>query len=312
MASSACSQPTLSCSRPPVVERARPLLGTYVAIRVRGLTDARAHRAIDAAFEEIASIHARMSFHEPESDVSRLNREAIHRPVTVDPRTVEVLRLARQFGEHSRGCFDITVAAQLVDWGILPRPDCPQRPDPRGCWRDVELLVGGAVRFHRAVWIDLGGIAKGYAVDRAIECLYRWGAPQCSVNAGGDLRILGPEMERIGLDWGSSADSVLPILELESGSVASSSGRSACRRHRVGVYGPHVDGRQRGPVGTRSFVCVVADRCVVADALTKVVMLAGPSATALLDHYRAGALVVSAGGIVRMTRDLQSTVCLAT
>lgn len=295
MASSACSQPTLSCSRPPVVERVRPLLGTYVAIRVRGLADARAHRAIGAAFEEIASIQARMSFHEPDSDVSRLNREAFHRPVTVDPRTMEVLRWARQMGEQSRGCFDITVAAQLVDWGILPRPDCPHRPDPRGCWRDVELLVGGAVRFHRAVWIDLGGIAKGYAVDRAIECLRGWGAPQCSVNAGGDLRILGPEMERIGLDWGSSADPVRPILELESGSVASSSGRPARRRHRSGFCGPHVDGRRRGPVGTRSFVCVVADRCVVADALTKVVLAQGPRSERTLYRYGASAYLFRPG-----------------
>lgn len=278
-----------SCSRLPVVERARPLLGTLVAIRVRGLPEGRAHRAVDAAFAEIEQIHARMSFHEPDSDVSRLNREAFHRPVTVDPCTAEVLRLARQMGEHSRGRFDITVAAQLVDWGLLPAPDYPHRPDPRGCWRDVELLAGGAVRFHRAVWIDLGGIAKGYAVDRAVECLHRWGAPQCSVNAGGDLRILGPEMEGIRLNWGSAADSVLPILELESGSVASSSGRPARRRHRRRFRGPHVDARERGPVGTCSFVCVVAERCVVADALTKVVLAQGPRSETVLRRHGASA-----------------------
>jgi thiamine biosynthesis lipoprotein len=278
-----------SCSRLPVVERARPLLGTLVAIRVRGLPEGRAHRAIDAAFVEIEQIHARMSFHEPDSDVSRLNREAFHRPVTVDPRTAEVLRLARQMGEHSRGRFDITVAAQLVDWGLLPPPDCPGRPDPRGCWRDVELLAGGAIRFRRAVWIDLGGIAKGYAVDRAIECLHEWGASQCSVNAGGDLRILGPEMEGIRLAWGSPADPALPILELENGSVASSSGRPARRRHRRRFRGPHVDGRLRGSVGTRSFVCVVAERCVVADALTKVVLAQGTRSQTVLRRYGAWA-----------------------
>jgi thiamine biosynthesis lipoprotein len=278
-----------SSSRLPVVERARPLLGTLVAIRVRGLPESRAHRAIDAAFAEIEHIHARMSFHEADSDVSRLNREAFHRPVTVNPRTAEVLRLARQMGEHSRGRFDITVAAQLVDWGLLPPPDCSGRPDPRGCWRDVELLAGGAIRFRRAVWIDLGGIAKGYAVDRAIECLRGWGAPQCSVNAGGDLRILGPEMEGIRLDWGSAADPILPILELESGSVASSSGRPARLRHGRRFHGPHVDGRRRDPVGTRSFVCVVAERCVVADALTKVVLAQGTRSQPVLRRYGASA-----------------------
>ena len=284
-----------SCSRPATVERARPLLGTLVAIRVHGLAEVRAHRAIDAAFEEIEQIHARMSFHEPGSDVSRLNREAFRRSVTPDPRTVEVLGLARQMSEHSRGQFDITVAAQLVDWGMLPPPACPDRPDPRGCWRDVELLAGGAVRFRRAVWIDLGGIAKGYAVDRAIECLAGWGARQCSVNAGGDLRILGPEMERIRLDWGSPADPVLPILELENGGVASSSGRPARRRHRGGFRGPHVEGRRRGPVGTRSFACVVAERCVVADALTKVVLAQGAHSETVLRRYGASAYLFRPG-----------------
>jgi FAD:protein FMN transferase len=278
-----------SSSRPPVVERARPLLGTLVAIRVHGLTEGRAHRAIDAAFEEIAQIHARMSFHEPGSDVSRLNREAFYHPVAVDPRTMEVLRLARRIGEHSRGSFDITVATQLVRWGILPAPSCPHRPDRRGCWRDVEPLGDGVVRFRRRVWIDLGGIAKGYAVDRAIACLRDRGVPRCSVNAGGDLRILGPVPECVRLDRGASTAPVLPMLLLEGGSVASSSGRPAHHRRRGRFRGPHVDGRRRGSVGTRSFVCVVAEQCVVADALTKVVLAQGTRSEAMLRRYGASA-----------------------
>jgi thiamine biosynthesis lipoprotein len=191
-------------------------------------------------------------------------------------------------GEHSRGRFDITVAAQLVDWGLLPPPDCPRRPDPRGRWRDVELLAGGAIRFRRAVLIDLGGIATGYAVDRAIECLHGWGASQCSVNAGGDLRILGSKMEGIRLAWGSPPDPALPIVELESGSVvASGSGRPARQRHGRRFRGPHVDGRRRSPVGTRSFVCVGAERCVAADALTKVVLAQGTRSQTLLCRYGA-------------------------
>ncbi len=278
-----------SCSRPPLVERARPLLGTRVAIRVRGLPEGRAHRAIDAAFREIAQIHARMSFHEPGSDISRLNREAFHRPVAVDPRTVEVLEWSRRMGERSRGSFDITVATQLVDWGVLPPPDCAHRPDREGSWRDVEILANGTVRFHRPVWIDLGGIAKGYAVDRAVECLRRWGAPQCCVNAGGDLRVWGPRMERIRLDWTPTGALVLPILELENASVASSSGQPDHRRHLHRLRGPHVHGRRRSPVGARSFVAVVAEQCVVADALTKVVLAQGTRSENALRHYGASA-----------------------
>lgn len=278
-----------SSSPPRLVERARPLLGTRVAIRVRGLPEARAHRAIDAAFREIQQIHARMSFHEPGSDLSRLNREAFHGPVAVDPRTMEVLRWSRRMAERSRGCFDITVAAQLVAWGTLPPPDCPHRPDPEGSWRDVELLTNGMVRFHRPVWIDLGGIAKGYAVDRAVTCLRAWGVPEGCVNAGGDLRVWGPRLERIRLDWTPSTAPVVPILELENGSVASSSGCPDRRHLRSPLRGPHVHGRERRPVGARAFVAVVAERCVLADALTKVVLAQGTRSEHALRHYGASA-----------------------
>lgn len=273
-----------SCSPPPVVERARPLLGTRVAIRVHGLPEAHAHQAIDAAFREIAQVHARMSFHEPGSDLSRLNREAFRGPVPVDRRTRAVLGWAQRIARGSRGAFDITVAAQLVRWGILPPPADPSwrgRPDPRGSWRDVELLPDGTVRFHRRVWIDLGGIAKGYAVDRAIACLRGWGAPQCSVNAGGDLRVLGPRMERVRLDWAPRAARALPILELQNGSVASSGGAAD--------RAPHVHGRRRRPVGRRSFVSVVARRCVIADALTKVVLADGAGSESVLRRFGASA-----------------------
>lgn len=237
-----------------------------MAIRVGGLPEASAHRAIDAAFEEIRQIHVRMSFHEADSDVSRLNREAFHRPVAVDPRTAQVLELSRQMGDRSDGCFDITVAGRLVEWGLLPVPERASRPDPAASWRDIGLRPDGTVRFRRRLWIDLGGIAKGYAVDRAVECLRRLGVVRCCVNAGGDLRTWGPRMERIHLAWPPAAEGALPILELENGSVASSRG------HRGG---PHVHGRRRGPVGADCFVSVVAERCAVADALTKIVLAQG-------------------------------------
>jgi thiamine biosynthesis lipoprotein len=278
-----------SSSRPPLVERARPLLGTRVAIRVLGLPEEWAHRAIDAAFREIGHVHARMSFHEPGSDIGRLNREAFHRPVAVDACTIEVLEWSRRIAEGSRGCFDVTVAPQLVDWGLLPPPDAPHRPDREGSWRDVEILADRAVRFHRRVWIDLGGIAKGYAVDRAVECLRRWGVRQGCVNAGGDLRVWGPLAERVRLDWTRPGAPVVPVLDLENGAVASSSGVPDRSQHPRPRRGPHVHGRERRSVGTRSFVAVVAERCVVADGLTKVVLAQGKRSEDMLRHYRASA-----------------------
>jgi thiamine biosynthesis lipoprotein len=286
------SLPMTSFSKNPVIKRAQPWLGTLVTIRVEGIRVSRAHRAIDAAFAEVATVHRLMSFHREESDVSRLNRWAVHGPVAVHPYTFEVLQWALKLSSRSGGCFDISVGAQLVAWQFLPRP--PGGPcDPRASWRDIELRLEGHVVFHRPLWIDLGGIAKGYAVDRASEILRSWGAHRSTVNAGGDIRVNGKRAERIALDIGSPAD-VLPILELREGSVASSTGQRHRRRHRGHLLGPHVHGVLRSPLPTDRFVCVVAGRCVVADSLTKVALAEGANSKKLLQQFGASAHVYDA------------------
>ena len=276
-----------SFSNNPAIERAQPWLGTLVSIRVEGLPASRAHRAINAAFAEVAAVHRLMSFHQQDSDVSRLNRHAVHEPVTVHPHTFEVLQWALRFSSCSNGCFDISVGAELVDWQFLPRPS-DRTCDPRGSWRDIELRSDGHVVFHRPLWIDLGGIAKGYAVDRASEILRSSGAQHSVVNAGGDIRVNGKQAERIALDIGSPTNA-LSVLELSDGSVASSTGRRRRRWHHGRLHGPHVHGVLRSPAPTERFVCVVAERCVVADALTKVVIAEGVNGANLLRRFGASA-----------------------
>ncbi len=274
------------------VERAQPWLGTLVSLRVKGLPFAESHRAIDSAFEEIAAVHRLMSFHEEDSDVGRLNRARAGQPVAVHPYTLDVLKCALAIAASSDSCFDISVGAELVKWRLLPRPAgaAGSRRHPKGSWRDIELLPDGRVEFHRPLWVDLGGIAKGYAVDRATDRLRASGATQAVVNAGGDIRVIGRNAERIGLELEFPLDPVL-VLELTNGSVASSSGHRHRRTHQGRVCGPHVDGVRRSPAPTDRFVCVVAERCIVADALTKVVMAEGPHSADLLRQFKASALL---------------------
>lgn len=271
------------------VERAQPWLGTLVSLRAKGLPLADAHRAIDAAFKEVATVHRQMSFHEEDSDVGRLNRAGVRQPVRVHPYTLEVLKWALAIAAISGGCFDISVGAELVEWGLLPRPVGTPR-HPMGSWRDIEILPDGRVEFQRPLWIDLGGIAKGYAVDRATECLRASGAAQAVVNAGGDIRVIGRKAERIGLELEFPLNPV-PVLELTNGSIASSSGHRHRLWHQGRVCGPHVHGVRRSPVPTDRFVCVIAERCIVADALTKIVMAEGHRSAGLLRQFKASALL---------------------
>jgi thiamine biosynthesis lipoprotein len=206
----------------------------------------------------------------------------------VHPHTCEVLRQAISFSASTDGCFDITVGAELVEWELLPRRadigNASHGVD--GSWRDIELLPDNRVVFHRPLCVDLGGIAKGFAVDRATECLRAHGALQTVVNAGGDIRVQGKDAEPIRLGAESSMDT-MPVLELTDGSVASSCGHLQRRWHSGRVRGPHVDGVYRSPAPTDRFVCVVAERCVIADALTKVVMAQGAESAAVLRQFGA-------------------------
>lgn len=262
------------------LQRAQPHLGTIVSIGIRGMTRDAAVRTCDLGFAAIATVHRLMSFHEPGSDVDRLNCHALDVPVRVSEETMQVLRCALRLAAESDGAFDITVARELVARGLLPRPRSRRDAQPGACWRDIELIDTNEVRFHQPLWIDLGGIAKGFAVDRAFESMPVDHCAQVCVNAGGDLRVRGLGMYPVWLRV-APADGLAPVVTIQDGSLASSSG--------IGTDGAHVHGKQRTPMGEDCFVSVLTERCMLADGLTKVVMAMPEEAERILSSYEATA-----------------------
>jgi thiamine biosynthesis lipoprotein len=269
------------------VARARPLLGTLVEITIGA---GEAGHAIDAAFEEIALIHRLMSFHETASDVSRLNHSAPGECVEIDVRTFQVLTAALCFSRESAGAFDVTIGAQLVAAGLLPDEGFHSEDDC--CHRDLVLLPENRVMRRRAALIDLGGIAKGYAVDRAVDVLLRCGVRNAIVNAGGDLRTFG-EPRPLHVRQPADASKCFLLGRIANIAVASSSGLYA----RNGEAEPLVDPRQRALRRWQRTVTVMASSCVVADALTKVVRLVPRRAQGMLTRYGAQALMADHRGV---------------
>ncbi|MFM2081579.1 MAG: hypothetical protein RL380_270, partial [Verrucomicrobiota bacterium] len=143
-----------SCSSD--LRRCRPLLGTFVEITARGSVE-----AVNAAFAAVERVQNLLSAHDSASELSLLNREAATRVVTVSRETFAVLRCADRLAQESHGAFDYTVAPTLAAWGLLPIHLSRKNP---GNWRDVLLLPHRQVRFLRPLALDLGGIAKGFAV----------------------------------------------------------------------------------------------------------------------------------------------------
>jgi FAD:protein FMN transferase len=300
-----------------VVRRARPLLGTFVEIAVTAASPDEmespdeTESAVDAAFEAIETVHRLMSFHDDGSDVSRLNREAFAGPVIVHPWTFEVLAVALDLYRRSQGVFDIAVAPVLQDLGLLPRHGYETPVRSTGVDEPFVILPDGRIGFRdRRVRIDLGGIAKGYAVDRAVDVLRDRGISQAIVNAGGDLAVFGPLPEMVHIRDPRDPARAMCVVRVANAALATSSGRF----DPMAAWGPTasavIDPRTAAPVTGLLGATVRAPTCMFADALTKIVMTVGEAATPLLASFGASALFVSEQGI-HITADWQDGVRLA-
>jgi len=275
------------------VRRCRPLLGTFVEIQAFGTNAADLERAVEAAFLAIAQVHRLMSFHDPESDVSRMNRDACYKRVRVHPWTWRVLKSAQEFSRNTDGIFDVTTAEQLVKWSYLPR--CGAQFG-RSSWRDIILEAPGHVRFRRPLLIDFGGIAKGFAVDRAVEILKRKRVMAGIVNAGGDLRVFGPASQLVHLRHPAQPNRAAGAVRLRERSIATSGIYFARTKNRSRCVSPMLDGRTGRAARELISVTVAAANCMMADALTKVVFALRVQAAPLLARYSADALVIEQDG----------------
>jgi FAD:protein FMN transferase len=266
--------------------RARPLLGTLVELRARDVGVTAFDVAADAAFEAIAQVHALMSFHEAASDVRRIARTRAGERLTVHPHTAAVLTRAQRWARLSDGAFDAGCAPRAVQQGWLPAPDDGAPPGTLP-FEDALEVAGNEVQVHAPVWLDFGGIAKGYAVDLAVARLRRAGVHTGAVNAGGDLRVFGTLEETVLVRSPFDASELWPVAALrDSACATSASGAVAARGERAG-----------SAAAPRS-VTVLAPTACAADALTKIVWQQGERAGALLRRARARALVVHADGSV--------------
>jgi thiamine biosynthesis lipoprotein len=265
-----------------MMKRLRPLLGTCVEIEVEDLEASRAASAIERAFATVELVHRLMSVHRPDSDLSRINREAWRQAVTVHPWTLKTLRWALLIHAATDGLFDCAVGHELGRHGLVT--GCGFDTAAPGSLADLEIVGDGSVRLARRIALDFGGIAKGFAVDRAIAILRAGGARRASVNAGGDLRVMGDEPQPIHIR--DPADPRLLRLAgfLANGAIATSGTEAA------------IDRTARRPIGDGKTWSVIAPRCVVADALTKVVAQTGRTQDPWLARF--GATVWAASPLV--------------
>jgi thiamine biosynthesis lipoprotein len=268
------------------VQRAQPWLGTLVEIAAEGPDPAMTNAAIKHAFARIAAVHDAMSFHDPDSELSCVNRHAARDWVALSADLAQVFQAALEFAAASDGLFDPSVAPWLVETGHLPRHPC-MPADAAPDWRAIEL-DGDGVRFARPLLVDFGGIAKGYAVDVALAVLRDAGMASARVNAGGDLARFGSSAESVRVRHPAQPTLSLHLADLQTGAVATSAGYYQAETIASPLRHPHTGGELCRMLS----VSVLAPTCLAADALTKIVAADPQRAPPLLGRHGAQAILI--------------------
>jgi FAD:protein FMN transferase len=295
--------------------REEAIMGTAISVQLWAGHRADADRAMSAVMAEMHRIDRAMSPFKPESELSRINRHAAQWPVHVSDEMFGLLERAIAFSRLSGGAFDITYAGagHLYDYRELVRPSDEALAAARQAigYRHLVLdAVARTVRFAReGVRIDLGGFAKGHAVDNATAILRRLGVAHAIVSAGGDSRVIGDRRGRpwtIAIRHPRRPGDVVAVLPLEDVAI-STSGDYERFFEQDGVRWHHLIDPKTGksPSSIHSVTILAADG-LTAEALSKSVFVMGVKDGLQLVESQPGvdAVVVDAAGVLHCSSGL--------
>jgi thiamine biosynthesis lipoprotein len=309
------------------VERSREAMGAPLRLTASTVDEAAAVAAFDGVFAEFDRLDALMSVWKPGSEIARLNESAGVRAVPIGADVRSVLLTAREVSDWTDGTFDVTFGALSGLWKFdhdqddrLPDMDEVRRRLPLVDYRSLEIdeRAGTAFLKHKGMRAHLGGIGKGYAIDRASAILRARGLHDFMIQAGGDLYVAGRNAGRpwrVGIqDPRGPADRVFATLDLSDGTFSTSGDYERFFMKDGRRYHHIIDPRTGEPSqsGCRS-VTIVTDRAVVADGLSTGVFLLGPQKGIELLQRLEGveAVIVTSANEVLITPGLQGRVTLA-
>ena len=298
-------------------KREEAIMGTAIKVELWADDVVSGHTVIDAVMAEMHRIDRAMSPHKVDSELSRINREAGQRPVPLSDEMFALIERAIAFSALSGGAFDISYASagQLYDYrrGIAPGADELARARQAIGWRGLRLdPQQRTLAFAQpGMRIDLGGFAKGHAVDNAVAILAQRGIAHAFVSAGGDSRVIGDKRGRpwtIGVRHPRDASALVAVLPLEDTAV-STSGDYERFFDAGGVRHHHIidPATGRSPAQVHSVTILAADG-LTAEALSKSLFVLGTRRGMALIESQPGvdAIVVDAQGRLHYSTGLQA------
>ncbi|MBN1794918.1 MAG: FAD:protein FMN transferase [Candidatus Omnitrophica bacterium] len=267
-------------------------MGTYADITIRQEDFAQPHvtEAVNEAFREIERIDHLMSSFRADSVISRINRTPRETPVQLSPDVLAVFREAIRLYSLTKGAFDITVGPLVRQWGFYSQEIVHSLPHAEEIQKALEVvgtkylvLQPETESFYLekdGMEIDVAGLAKGYAVDRAIEAIRAHGVRSALVNCGGDIYCLGAKSEqdpwKVGIRHPRNQKKVIGLLRLVDTAVATSGDYENFVTFGGERYSHIIDPRTGRPSSSRVIgVTVIAPQCVTADGLATALFVMG-------------------------------------
>ncbi len=301
------SIPFAARGRKRLVRRTLPVMGTFGEVAVVHRDERYAQGAIDAAFQELRRVESLLTRFRPDSEVGLANLSASSAPQAVSSETSEVLQAALRWADVTGGAFDPCLGRAVALWDFHNRTRPPEVEDirkyaRRGLYQALELGRSqgkDVVVFHEEdMEIDLGGIGKGYGVDRAVEVLRSWGVESALVNVGGDLYAIGGSEDgdtwKVGVRSPDDPDALVATLNMMDRAVATSGDYHKFFEHGGRRYHHLLDPTTGEPSrGALRSVTVAASSCVDADAAATTAFVKSPDgARALISKAAPGSEVV--------------------
>jgi thiamine biosynthesis lipoprotein len=208
------------------IKRTQILLGTVVEIQVRDVDDKKAEDAITKAFAEVKRIDDLFTTYNEESPVWKLNN-VTDSIISVDPEIYSLIVLCDSITKLSNGSFDVSLDNLTKSWGFYTdNPHLPKQAEVDSAlllsgWKSIKLFGDNKIIKHKNVGLNFGAIAKGYAVDKALEVLKKSGIKEALINAGGEISVIGSDWI-VGIQHPREINSIIKKIKLNGKTVATS------------------------------------------------------------------------------------------
>lgn len=306
-----------------IYKKSQRLMGTEMEITVVSADEKKAHKAIDAAFEEISRIERMMSAYISGSQISMINKSAGEKPVKSDAELIGLVKRAVEYAGMTDGGFNIAVGPLIRLWKIADGGDIPDKDEinrAQGLINYKDIIIdekqGTIFLRKKGMSIDLGGIAKGYASDRAKAVLKQQGVTSGIAAVAGDINAFGRKVDgskwRIGIEHPRKKGAFIGVIELQDEAVSTSGDyerffiKDGRRYHHI------IDPKTGEPSDKCQSATVIAKEGTATDALSTGIFIMGPEkGMALVDRLKdVEAVIVDAKGNVKVSSGLKNRIVL--